>query len=172
MARTSELIHRLAEEVSARYCRFTRLLLHAYSYTPTLTRLLLHACSYTPTLTRLLVHAYCRRVCNYLLLGEPIGKGSFGTIWRARMAGGGGADGPSLFPHVTRLLLHAYTYTPTLTRLHINAYSYTPTLARLLLHAYTYTPALTRLLLHAYFYTPTLTRLLQVLLTMPSRKFL
>jgi hypothetical protein len=64
---------------------------HAYSYTPTLARLLLHAYSYTPTLTRLL---HCRRVCNYLLLGEPIGKGSFGTIWRARMAGGGGADGP------------------------------------------------------------------------------
>jgi hypothetical protein len=73
---------------------------------------------------------------------------------------GGRRRSRSLFPHVTRLLLHAYTYTPTLTRLHLHAYSYTPTLARLLLHAYTYTPALTRLLLHAYFYTPTLARLL------------
>jgi hypothetical protein len=36
----------------------TRLLLHAYSYTPTLTLLLSHAYSYTPTLTRLLLHAY------------------------------------------------------------------------------------------------------------------
>jgi hypothetical protein len=57
MARTSELVHRIAEEVSARYCCFTRLLLHAYSYTHTLRRLLLHAYSYTPTLTRLLLHA-------------------------------------------------------------------------------------------------------------------
>ncbi len=85
MARTSELVHRLAEEVSARYCRFTRLFAYSYTptlrlgrllevydlhllrqlnenaytpytpYTPTLTSLILHACSYTPTLTRLLL---------------------------------------------------------------------------------------------------------------------
>jgi hypothetical protein len=61
-----------------------------------------------------------------------------------------GAPRPAL--PVTRLLLHAYSYTPTLTRLLLHAYSYTPTLTRLLLHAYSYTPTLTltRLLLHAY----------------------
>jgi hypothetical protein len=36
-----------------------------------------------------------RRVREYLLLGEPIGKGSFGTIWKARMAGVGGVQGPA-----------------------------------------------------------------------------
>ncbi len=67
---------------------------------------------------------------------------------------------------VTRLLLHAYSYTPTLTRLlkrtsrlcsamyaFLHAYSYTHTLTRILLHAYSYTPTLTRILLHAYAYT-------------------
>jgi hypothetical protein len=41
----------------------------------------------------------------------------------------------------TRLLLHAYCYTPTVTRLRLHASSYTPTVTRLLLHAYSCTPA-------------------------------
>jgi hypothetical protein len=83
---------------------------------------------------------------------------------------------------LTRLRLHAYSYTPTianshdlhtLTRLRLHAYSDTPTLANsprllsrtrlppeftpcILLHAYAYTPTLTRLLSHAYADTPTL----------------
>ena len=52
----------------------------------------------------------------------------------------------------TRLLLHAYSYTPTLARLLLHAYSYTPSLTRLLLHAYSYTPNLARLLLQVYSY--------------------
>ncbi len=58
-------------------------------------------------------------------------------------------------PTLTRLLVHAYSYTPALTRLLLHGYSYPPTLARLarlLLHA-SYTPTLARLL-HAYSYTP------------------
>ncbi|EKX44952.1 hypothetical protein GUITHDRAFT_139244 [Guillardia theta CCMP2712] len=35
-----------------------------------------------------------KRIRDYLLVGDSIGKGAFGTIWRARLAGGGGADGP------------------------------------------------------------------------------
>ena len=45
---------------------------------------------------------------------------------------------------LTRLLLHALSYTPTLTRPLLHAYSYTLTLTRLLLHALSYTPTLTR----------------------------
>jgi hypothetical protein len=67
----------------------------------------------------------------------------------------------------TRLLLHAYSYTPTLARLLLHAYSYTPTLTRLLLQAYSYTPTLEGLLLHDYSYTPTLTRLRQLLHAYP-----
>ncbi len=48
---------------------------------------------------------------------------------------------PAYTPSLTRLLLHAYSCTPSLTRLLC-----TPTLTRLLLHAY----SCTRLLLHAY----------------------
>jgi len=35
-----------------------------------------------------------KRIRDYLLVGDSIGKGAFGTIWRARLAGGGGVDGP------------------------------------------------------------------------------
>jgi NIMA (never in mitosis gene a)-related kinase len=36
-----------------------------------------------------------RRVREYLLLGDAIGKGAFGTIWRARMAGAGAVHAPA-----------------------------------------------------------------------------
>ncbi len=117
-----------------------------------LTRLLLHACSYTPALkrlTRLQVHSgalwkitWKKHRHAILMMAAEMRRPPY--PW------------PQVLPVLTRLFLHACSYTPALTRLLLRnvappvsvasgtACSYTLALTRLLLHACSHTPALTK----------------------------
>jgi hypothetical protein len=139
---------------------YTRLLLHAYYYTPTLTRLLLHALhasSYTSTLTRLLLHAssytpiqgVCRaETCRCLMVAaaaeteesRELGVSLYecGLACRCHYLYFCTSKASTFVPHFLPQCVYVHTNT---VHTHTHTHTHTQlTLTRLLLHASSYTP--------------------------------